>query len=108
MSLIIVGVVSLVGILPHWRQGNINFKTAILFAPTAMVGAYLGARIATLPLVTTTFQLMSFAVMMLVAAFFMLRKSARSEHWIQEDQPKAKTVETRTHHQGMPLVSYSI
>ncbi len=78
MSLIIVGAVSLVGIIPHWRQGNIDFKTAALFAPAAMVGAYLGARIATLPIVTPTFQLISFAVMMLVASFFMIRKSSRS------------------------------
>lgn len=76
MSLVIVGVVSLVGILPHWRQGNVNIKTALLFAPPAMVGAYLGARIATLPIITPTFQLICFAVMMLVAAVFMIRKSA--------------------------------
>ena len=56
MSLIIVGIVSLIGAIPHWLQGNVNLKTAIIFAPAAMVGAYLGARIASLPFITETFQ----------------------------------------------------
>ena len=74
MSLVIVGVVSLIGVIPHWQQGNVNFKTAALFTPTAMLGAYIGARIAALPVITPTIQLVSFAVMMLIAAFLMIRK----------------------------------
>ena len=74
MSLVVVGVVSLIGVIPHWQQGNVNFKTAALFTPTAMLGAYIGARIASLPLITPTIQLLSFAVMMLIAAFLMIRK----------------------------------
>ncbi|WP_421658897.1 sulfite exporter TauE/SafE family protein [Leptothermofonsia sp. ETS-13] len=110
MSLIIVGAVSLVGILPHWRQGNIDFKTAALFAPAAMVGAYLGARIATLPIVTPTFQLISFAVMMLVASFFMIRKSSRSIQSIPEETLKPSSTKSSDHagstkssdHAGIP------
>jgi len=75
MSLAIVGVVSLIGIIPHWLQGNVNFKTAILFAPGAMLGAYIGARIATLPLVTATFQLVLFISIMLLAAYLMIQNS---------------------------------
>ncbi|MEB3215980.1 MAG: sulfite exporter TauE/SafE family protein [Nostocales cyanobacterium 94392] len=78
MTLVIVGVVSLIGIIPHWLQGNVNFKTALLFSPAAMLGAYLGARIASLPIINPTIQLICFAVMMLVAAFFMIRKSNRT------------------------------
>lgn len=74
MTLVIVGVASVIGIVPHWRQGNVNLKVAALFAPPAMVGAYIGARIASLPVVTPTLQLMTFAVMMLIAAFSMIRK----------------------------------
>ncbi len=74
MSLVIVGIVSLIGVIPHWQQGNVNFKTAALFAPAAMLGAYIGARIASLPFITPTVQLVSFAVMMLVAAFLIIRK----------------------------------
>ncbi len=74
MSLAIVGVVSLIGVIPHWQQGNVNLKTAIGFTPPAMLGAFLGARIAALPFVTNTLQLVCFAVMMLIASYFMIRK----------------------------------
>lgn len=77
MTLAIVGIVSAIGTIPHWKQGNVNFKTAALFSPGAMLGSYLGARIASLPIITSTIQLIGFAIMMLVAAFFMIRKSSR-------------------------------
>jgi uncharacterized protein len=74
MSLAIVGMVSLIGVIPHWRRGNVNLKTALSFAPPAMVGALLGSRLAALPFVTDTLQLICFAVMMLIASYFMIRK----------------------------------
>lgn len=74
MSLVILGVVSLIGVIPHWKQGNVNLKTAIRFTPPAMLGAFLGARLAAFPLITDTFQLVCFAVMMLVASYFMIRQ----------------------------------
>jgi len=82
MSLAIVGIVSLIGVIPHWQQGNVNLKTAISFTPPAMIGAFLGARLAALSFVTDTVQLISFAVMMLVASYFMIRqhKEAISDH----------------------------
>jgi uncharacterized membrane protein YfcA len=72
MSLAIVGMVSLIGVIPHWRRGHVNFQTALSFAPPAMVGALLGSRLATLPLVSDTLQLICFAVMMLIASYFMI------------------------------------
>ena len=89
MTLAIVGIVSAIGVIPHWKQGNVNFKTAALFSPGAMLGAYLGARIASLPIITSTIQLICFAVMMLVAAFFMIRKSSRKPGNQFDNQPKA-------------------
>ena len=81
MTLVIVGIVSGIGTIPHWKQGNVNFKTAALFSPAAMLGAYLGARIASLPIITSTIQLICLAVIMLAAAFFMIRKSSgKSNH----------------------------
>lgn len=74
MSLAIVGMVSLIGVIPHWRRGNVNLKTALSFAPPAMVGALLGSRLAALPFVTDTLQLICFAVMMLIASYFMIRQ----------------------------------
>jgi uncharacterized membrane protein YfcA len=85
MTLVIVGAVSLIGVIPHWLQGNVNFKTALLFSPAAMLGAYMGARIASLPIIDPTIQLICFAVMMLVAAFFMIRKSSRTSDNNQQD-----------------------
>lgn len=96
MSLVIVGVVSLIGIIPHWRQGNVNFKTAVLFAPGAMLGAYIGARLAILPLVTPNFQLALFIGMMLLAAYFMIQKN-HYESVEQLDLSLSKDTETSFH-----------
>jgi uncharacterized protein len=74
MSLAIVGAVSLLGAIPHWKLGNVQLKTAGMFGLSTMLGAYAGAKIATLPFVTGTFQMLLFAAMMLLAAVFMIRK----------------------------------
>lgn len=74
MSLIIVGTVSLIGAVPHWLQGNVNLKVAAIFAPTAMLGAYLGARIAGLAVITETIQLICFAIVMVLASLMMIRQ----------------------------------
>ncbi|QKD82727.1 sulfite exporter TauE/SafE family protein [Thermoleptolyngbya sichuanensis A183] len=76
MTLVIVGVASLIGAIPHWRQGNVNPKIIALFAPASMLGAYLGARLASLPFITPTIQLVTFGVMMLIASITMIRKGA--------------------------------
>ena len=78
MSLAIVGIVSSIGVIPHWKLGNVNLKTAISFTPPAMLGAFLGARIAALPFVTDTLQLVCFAVMMLIASYFMIRPATKT------------------------------
>lgn len=78
MTLVIVGTVSLLGLIPHWRAGNINFKTALVFGPATMIGTFSGSKIATLPWVTGTFQMILFAVAMLMAAAFMIYRSTKS------------------------------
>jgi len=79
MSLVIVGTVSLLGAVPHWKLGNVNLKTAIVFGLSTMLGAYGGARLATLPSITGTLQMLLFATMMLLAAIFMIRKKTTTE-----------------------------
>jgi uncharacterized membrane protein YfcA len=74
MSLAVVGVTSLVASVGHWRAGNVNLRVAATFGPVAMVGTFAGARMATL--VSGTFQLIVFAVVMLVSSVFMLRGSS--------------------------------
>ncbi|MGC9526055.1 MAG: sulfite exporter TauE/SafE family protein [Limnospira sp.] len=72
MSLAIVGSVSLLGVISHWRQGNVNLKTFAIFTPTAMAGAYLGARLAALPWITDTIQLTCFGAIAFLASVLML------------------------------------
>jgi len=79
MTLVIVGVVSLVGLIPHFKQGNVNLKKAFMFGSATMVGAFLGAKIASLPLITGAIQMTLFAVMMLLAAIFMIKKSGKTD-----------------------------
>lgn len=78
MTLVIVGVVSLIGVIPHWRQGNVNLKKAFIFGSATMLGAYGGAQLTRLPWITGTVQIILFAVMMLLAAVFMIRKSGNT------------------------------
>jgi len=75
MTLVIVGTVSLIGIIPHWRRGNVNLKKAFMFGAATMLGAFFGAKLAFF--VSGTVQLLLFAVMMMIAAGFMIRKSSK-------------------------------
>ncbi len=78
LTLVAVGSVSLLGAIPHWKLGNVKLKTAAIFGFSTMVGAYTGARLATLPMVTETFQMLLFALMMLIAAVLMITKSNKT------------------------------
>lgn len=71
MTLPVVGFTSLVGALSHWRQGNVDLRVALVFGAVAMIGAYLGARLAFL--LTGTQQLAILGVVMLAAAISMMR-----------------------------------
>jgi uncharacterized protein len=71
MSLVVVGVAAAYGTVGHLREGNVNARVAGLFGGISMAGTFLGARLATL--MTGQAQLLLFAVVMLVAAVFMLR-----------------------------------
>ena len=77
MSLVIVGAVSLLGVIPHWRAGNVDLKTAFVFGAATMLGAFGGARIATLPFISANFQMLLFGILMLVAAGFMIQRSSK-------------------------------
>ncbi|MGD2216262.1 MAG: sulfite exporter TauE/SafE family protein [Gemmatimonadales bacterium] len=70
MSLWVAGVTSSIGTIVHWRIGNVHVRVALVFGSVAMVGTYLGARLSVL--VSGTFQLVLFAVVMMAAGYFML------------------------------------
>jgi uncharacterized protein len=86
-SLFIVGFTSMVGSLSHVSQGNIQWKTAILFGLPSIVGVYLTrvyvlnmipqeiAHIQDFTLTKPLFLLLLFAVIMLFASVSMIRQS---------------------------------
>jgi uncharacterized membrane protein YfcA len=85
MSLPIVGMTSLVGAVGHWRAGNVQLRTAILFGLIAMVGSYSGARLSVF--VSGGAQLTLLAVLMLGAAYSMLRGAPRGAEEGATDEP---------------------
>lgn len=76
LSLAVVGGASFIGVIKHWKLGNVNFKIVGLFAPFAMLGTFLGAKLSVK--MTGTQQLVLFAVVMLIAAIFMFKKTKNS------------------------------
>lgn len=71
LSLAIVGFTSLIGSMGHLKAGNIDKKIALIFAPTAMIGTYLGTYIASF--LTGQFQLLLFSIVMIAASYFMFK-----------------------------------
>ena len=73
MSLAVVGVTSAVGAIGHRQLGNVRLRRAAIFAASGVAGTLAGTRLATL--LSGPAQLALFAVVMLLAAGFMLRGS---------------------------------
>lgn len=74
-SLLVVGVVAMAGALANlWQRRQPAWRTVAVFAPSGMIGAWLGAALS--QYVSGTVQLRTFAFAMLVAAALMLRPPA--------------------------------
>lgn len=71
LSLAIVGATSLIGSYGHYKKGNINLRIAIIFGPIAMLGTFIGAKISAF--LSGNTQLTIFAIIMLLASFFMFK-----------------------------------
>lgn len=82
LSLAIVGATSLIGSYSHFRQGNINVKVALIFGPIAMLGTFIGAKVS--QFISAEVQLISFAIIMLVASFFMFRGRKETDAQLDE------------------------
>lgn len=76
-SLGIVGGIALISMIPYWRARQVNWRLVVLFGIPGMIGTYAGAWLA--GYVSGTFQLLLFALVMLLAAVLMLRRSKRNE-----------------------------
>ncbi len=70
-SLLVVGTTSLVALIPHARAGRVNLKTGLTFGVAGMAGAFLAGRVSAYVAGRTL--LISFAILMVVAAIAMLR-----------------------------------
>src|SRR5688572_1835086 len=88
MSLPIVGTTSLIGAISHWRSGNVEMRTAVAFGAIAMIGSYAGARLSTF--VTAGVQLTLLGIVMLGAAFSMLRGSKGQDEPTPGSAPRTK------------------
>jgi len=84
MALPIVGGVSAIGVVQHWRHGNVDFRTAGVFGLTAMAGAFGGAKLS--QFVSGRLQLILLAVLMLGVAFSMVRSAGLKD--AEADQPR--------------------
>ena len=74
MSLLIVGVTSVFGVMPHLRRGHVDYRAALVFGPLSMAGAYAGGRLASY--FSDTMLLVLFSLMMVLTAAAMLRRRA--------------------------------
>ena len=70
-SLAIVGSISFFGSLPYALSNRISWRSVLFFGAPAMLGSYGGAHVA--QYLSGSTQLVLFAVIMLLAAFFMAR-----------------------------------
>ncbi|MCX2929067.1 sulfite exporter TauE/SafE family protein [Mycobacterium sp. CVI_P3] len=91
-SLLVVGVTSAVGAVSHARAGRVQWRTALLFGATAMVGAYAGGHLA--KFIPGSVLLIGFALMMIATAVAMLRgrKSTTESAHPKEHLPILKIV----------------
>ncbi|MFO0745178.1 MAG: sulfite exporter TauE/SafE family protein [Myxococcota bacterium] len=71
-SLFVVGLTSLVALVPHWRAGRVRWRIGLVFGASSMVGAFAGGRVA--HLLPPALVLVLFALVMLVTAAAMLRR----------------------------------
>lgn len=77
ISLIIVGLGALTGAFRHYRSGNVQIKPALYFLPSAMVGAWLGAKVAAH--LSSLTQMITFGAMTVMAAAAMVRPAPERE-----------------------------
>lgn len=71
LSLAIVGITALIGSLNHYRKGNVDVSAILIFTPFASVGTFFGAKVSVY--LNGATQLLLFAIIMLLASYFMIK-----------------------------------
>jgi hypothetical protein len=84
-SLAIVGGISLIAAVPHAMRRRVDWRNVVLFGVPGLVGAYIGAAVSRF--VPGAVQLLLFAVVMLAAAYFMVRPSPAQKGGEGEGHP---------------------
>jgi len=84
MSLVVVGLTSLLGAVGHARDGTVHWRAALAFGPPAVLGALAGAHLGLY--VSARMQLILFAAIMLLAAASMW---AGPQRWRGASDPAA-------------------
>lgn len=77
MSLLVVGVTSVVGAVSHARAGRVQWRTGLIFGGAGMVGAFSGGLLSRF--IPGSVLLLGFAVMMIGTAIAMLRGRSNTE-----------------------------
>lgn len=90
-SLFVVGFTSAIGVISHYKKGNIRFKNALFFGIPSIIGVF-ATRKYLLPLIPlnvfsvdgyvvtkSTLLLILFAALMILASYYMIRKSDAKE-----------------------------
>jgi len=72
-SLLVTGLASVAGSVPHWRAGRVRIRSGLLFGLAGLGGAVGGSRLA--EHVPQRVLLLAFAILMIVVAGAMLRRS---------------------------------
>ena len=89
-SLIIVGSIALLGSIPYVRQKQVDWPTVWLFGIPGMLGTYAGAWIAAY--ISGVMQLALFALVMLLASYFMLKPNNNIEQQSDHKRHIAKII----------------
>jgi uncharacterized membrane protein YfcA len=87
-AMVVVAVTSMIGAVSHARVGRVRWRTAGIFGPAGMAGAYAGGRLA--ELLPGRASLVAFAVTMCVTALTMMLRSGRPP------RPRLELSTTRT------------
>lgn len=85
-----VSVNAFMNLIPHWREGNVRWKAAVLFAIPGAIGAYVGSVFG--KMVNDNAILFLFAILMIVIALLMLRQKKRGDDEHHQLDIKAKKV----------------
>lgn len=75
-SLLVVGFAALVGVVPHWRKGNVRLCAGLVFGAAGVGGSFVGTALN--HGVDEDVLLLAFSMFMVVAGVAMLRRSRRT------------------------------